>query len=93
MKRNYLALLICLASVPATAEDLFPAGPESKSMGLASSLQSEGPPAVLYNPANLFVVGEKNNGRVAQKSRFHSVPLKALLVGTAYHRLECRKTI
>jgi hypothetical protein len=60
MKRNYLALLICLASVPATAEDLFPAGPESKSMGLASSLQSEGPPAVLYNPANLFVVGEKN---------------------------------
>jgi hypothetical protein len=47
-------------AVTAQAVTLFPAGAESKIMGIESSLESEGPPAVLYNPANLAVVNDKN---------------------------------
>ena len=45
---------------PAVAVHLFPAGVESKSVGMASSLRAEGAPAVLYNPANLYLSKSKS---------------------------------
>jgi hypothetical protein len=46
------------ATAVCQAAPLFPAGTESKAAGLESSLRSEGPPAVLYNPANLSLTGK-----------------------------------
>jgi len=42
------------------AGPLFPAGVESKSVGMESSLRSQGAPAVLYNPANLYLTDQKS---------------------------------
>ncbi len=48
-----LLLVWSLLAPVARAEPLFPAGAESKGAGIESGLLSVGPPAVLYNPANL----------------------------------------